>query len=72
MSSIHDPLVTVEEAAELLGTDPRSIRRLIAERRLDFVKLGRDTRVAESALIQYAVAASGNGNSATGQRRRSA
>ena len=53
MSSTHDPLVTVEQAAELLGTDPWTVRRLIAERRLEFVKVGRNVRLAESALINY-------------------
>jgi excisionase family DNA binding protein len=33
-------LLTVEEAARRLGTGPRFVRRLVAERRIDFVKLG--------------------------------
>lgn len=38
-------LLTVEEAAERLGTSPRFIRRLIAERRIAFTKLGRHVRI---------------------------
>ncbi|MEV0145205.1 MULTISPECIES: helix-turn-helix domain-containing protein [unclassified Nonomuraea] len=51
-----DRLLTVEEAAELLNTTTRFVRRLIAERRIEFVKLGRPVRIRESALIAYVVA----------------
>ena len=53
MSSIHDPLLTVDEAGEILGTGSRFIRRLIASRRIRYVKLGRHVRVPESALIEF-------------------
>ena len=53
MSSIHDPLLTVDEAGEILGTGARFIRRLIASRRIRYVKLGRHVRVPESALIEF-------------------
>jgi excisionase family DNA binding protein len=36
-----DQLLTVEEAAERMRTKPRFIRRLIAERRIEYVKVGR-------------------------------
>ena len=39
-------LLTVEEAAERLGTSARFIRRLIAERRIAYTKLGRHVRIA--------------------------
>ena len=39
-------LLTVEEAADQLGTSPRFIRRLIAERRIAYVKIGRHVRLA--------------------------
>ena len=45
-SQIGDRLLTVEEAAERMRTKPRFIRRLIAERRIAFVKLGRHVRIA--------------------------
>lgn len=43
-------LLTMSEAAELLGTGERFPRRLVAERRIRFVKLGRHVRFPESAL----------------------
>lgn len=50
-----DKLLNVEEAAELLSTSPRFVRRLIAERRIEFVKVGRHVRIRESALIAFVV-----------------
>ena len=52
----QDPLLTIDQAAELLGTDSRFPRRLIAERRIRFVHVGRHVRIPESALIEYVVA----------------
>ncbi|GAA2388120.1 DNA-binding protein [Catellatospora methionotrophica] len=53
MSTI-DRLLTVDEAAAVLGTKPRFPRRLIAERRIRFVKLGgRHVRIPESALREF-------------------
>ena len=49
----HDPLLTIDEAAELLGTGPRFPRRLIAERRIRYVKIGRHVRIEQSALIEF-------------------
>jgi excisionase family DNA binding protein len=43
----------VEEAAERLGTGVRFIRRLIQERRIRYVKLGKPVRIPESALAAY-------------------
>jgi excisionase family DNA binding protein len=40
-----DRLLTVEEAAERLGTSARFVRRLIAERRIAYVKVGRHVRL---------------------------
>ncbi|GAA1018666.1 DNA-binding protein [Acrocarpospora pleiomorpha] len=51
-----DPLLTVEEAADLLHTSVRFVRRLIAERRVEFVKVGRHVRITESALIAFVLA----------------
>jgi excisionase family DNA binding protein len=47
------PLLTVEAAAERLSTSPRFIRRLIAERRIEFVKVGRHVRISEAALAKF-------------------
>jgi excisionase family DNA binding protein len=46
-------LLTVEAAAERLSTSPRFIRRLIAERRIEFVKVGRHVRISESVLTDF-------------------
>ncbi|WP_202610562.1 helix-turn-helix domain-containing protein [Herbidospora solisilvae] len=51
-----DELLTVSEAAALLHTSERFVRRLIAERRIEFVKVGRHVRIRESALIAFVVA----------------
>jgi len=48
-----DRLLTVAQAAELLGTTERFPRRLIAERRIEFVKVGRHVRISESALAAF-------------------
>lgn len=45
-----DRLLTVAEVAQLLGTGVRFPRRLIAERRVRFVKLGRYVRIPASAV----------------------
>jgi excisionase family DNA binding protein len=46
-------LLTVEAAAERLSTSPRFIRRLIAERRIEFVRVGRHVRISESTLADF-------------------
>jgi excisionase family DNA binding protein len=48
-----DRLLSVGEVAELLGTTERFPRRLIAERRIEFVKIGRYVRIRESALMAF-------------------
>ncbi|MFC9733163.1 MULTISPECIES: excisionase family DNA-binding protein [Streptomyces] len=49
----NDRLLTVDEAAERLGTGVRFIRRLVAERRIRYVKLGKHVRIADSVLNAY-------------------
>ncbi|WP_416981402.1 excisionase family DNA-binding protein [Streptomyces sp. T028] len=48
-----DRYLTVAQVAELLGTTERFPRRLIAERRITFVKVGRHVRVPETALSAF-------------------
>jgi excisionase family DNA binding protein len=50
-----DTLLSIEQAAERLGTSVRFVRRLIAERRIAYVKLGRHVRIAERDLINFVV-----------------
>src|SRR5204863_8743850 len=51
-----DRLLTVDAAADRLSTSPRFIRRLIAERRIEFVKVGRHVRISESVLRDFIAA----------------
>jgi len=50
-------LLTVGEVADRLGTTERFPRRLIAEGRIDYVKLGHGrnglVRIPESALLEF-------------------
>ncbi|MEU2181847.1 excisionase family DNA-binding protein [Streptomyces thermolilacinus] len=48
-----DRYLTVAQVAELLGTTERFPRRLVAERRIVFVKIGRHVRIPESALNAF-------------------
>jgi len=48
MSKATGKLLTVHQAAERLGTSARFPRRLIAERRITFVRVGRHVRIPES------------------------
>jgi excisionase family DNA binding protein len=45
-----DRLLTVAQVAELLGTGVRFPRRLIEERRIEYVKVGRHVRIRESVV----------------------
>jgi excisionase family DNA binding protein len=51
-----DKLLTVEEAADRLGTSVRFVRRLVVERRIAYVKVGRHVRIAEADLINFVAA----------------
>ena len=47
-------LLTVDQAAERLGTTPRFVRRLIAEKRIAYVKLGGwHVRIEETVLEEF-------------------
>ncbi|MFH9815537.1 MULTISPECIES: helix-turn-helix domain-containing protein [Streptomyces] len=48
-----DRLLTVDQVADRLGTGVRFPRRLIEERRITFVKVGRHVRIPESAVEAY-------------------
>ena len=48
-----DRLLTVEEAAGRLGTSTRFVRRLIFERRIAFVKVGRHVRISPADLDAF-------------------
>jgi excisionase family DNA binding protein len=48
-----DTLLSVEQAAERLGTSARFVRRLVFERRIAYVKLGRHVRIAARGLEAF-------------------
>lgn len=48
-----DRLLTVPETAERLNTSERFVRRLINERRIQFVRVGGHVRIAEAVLDTF-------------------
>ncbi|WP_221348509.1 excisionase family DNA-binding protein [Streptomyces beigongshangae] len=48
--------LSVDQVAELLGTTARFPRRLIEERRIRYVKVGRHVRIPESAVEEFIAA----------------
>jgi excisionase family DNA binding protein len=54
--TIAEQLLSVEAVAERLDTKPRFVRRLIAERRIEYHKVGRHVRISESALADFIAA----------------
>jgi excisionase family DNA binding protein len=51
-----DTLLSVEQAAGRLGTSVRFVRRLVFERRLAFVKVGRHVRICPADLDAFIAA----------------
>ena len=49
-SLLHTPLLDLDAVAEALGITPRHVRRLVAERRIPFLKVGRFIRFDPGAL----------------------
>jgi excisionase family DNA binding protein len=56
MPSPADPHLTLDQAADALGTGPDFITQLLAAGHLDHTGHGDYLRIPESALIAYAVA----------------
>lgn len=54
--SARGRLFTVEQVAERLGTSVRFPRRLIEERRITFIHVGRNVRIPEAALDAFIAA----------------
>jgi excisionase family DNA binding protein len=50
---MRDELLTADEVAARLRATPRFVRRLVAERRISYVKVGRLVRFEASALTEY-------------------
>jgi excisionase family DNA binding protein len=50
---MDDELLTADEVAARLRATPRFVRRLVAERRIEYVKVGRLVRFEASAVAAY-------------------
>jgi excisionase family DNA binding protein len=48
-----DRMLNIDEVAERLGTSPRFVRRLIAERRIAFNKVGRHVRFSAADVDDF-------------------
>ena len=72
MPKAIDRLLTFDEAAELLGTSPNIPRRLVAERKIRFVRVGSRVRSPESAILAYIAAGTVEPVTAWSHRRRRA
>jgi excisionase family DNA binding protein len=70
MNPTTDRLLTVVQVAELLATNPRYPRRLIAERRIRFVRVGRHVRIPESAVREFIEAGTVEPIGSLSRRRR--
>lgn len=49
-------LLNVPEVADRLGTSPRFVRRLIAERRIPYAKLGKHVRIDDADVDAFIAA----------------
>jgi excisionase family DNA binding protein len=56
-----DPLLDLAGAGQYLCVGERFVRRLVAERRIDYVKVGRFVRIKQSALDEFLQAGSVSG-----------
>jgi excisionase family DNA binding protein len=50
---MDDELLTADEVAARLRATPRFVRRLVSERRIEFVKVGRLVRFDPTAVVHY-------------------
>ena len=53
---VRERYLSVKQVAEILGTSERFPRRLIEERRIEFVHIGKHVRISESVLDAYITA----------------
>ena len=51
--SPRDELLTIDQAGEYLGTGERFVRRLVAQRRIPYVELGKYVRLQPSSLDAF-------------------
>jgi excisionase family DNA binding protein len=65
-----DQLLSPQEVADRLGTSLRFVRRLVLERRIPFVKVGRHVRIATSDLEAFIAAGRVEAGSVPSSSRR--
>ncbi len=53
---MNERYLSVVDVAEILGTSVRFPRRLVEERRITYVKVGRHVRIPESAVRDFIAA----------------
>ncbi|MGC9538036.1 excisionase family DNA-binding protein [Streptomyces sp. UG1] len=53
---MNERYLSVTDVAEILGTTVRFPRRLVEERRITYVKVGRHVRIPESAVRAFLAA----------------
>jgi excisionase family DNA binding protein len=70
--AVTDRLLTIDGAADMLNTKPQFPRRLIAERRIRFVREGRHVRIPESAVRELIAAGTVGPLTSRYTRRRAA
>jgi len=63
---------SVAEAARFMGVKERFIRRLIAERRIAFLKLGKHVRISESDILKFEERARVDASEALGTLKKTA
>jgi len=51
--TILDEILTIEQAADRIQMSERYVRRLVAERRIPFHKLGRSVRISAADLATF-------------------
>mgnify|MGYP006921344158 CR=1 FL=1 len=44
---------SVKETAEKMGVGERMVRRLVAERRIEFIKIGKHVRISDKAIEDF-------------------
>lgn len=50
---MEDELITSAELAQILRTTERFVRRLVAEHRIEYVKVGRCVRFTKASVSKY-------------------
>jgi excisionase family DNA binding protein len=69
-AAVIDRLLSLEEVAVLLATSPRHVKRLVYERRIPYVKVGRWVRFDHASLVAWLEEHAVEPNPPVSRRRR--